>query len=104
MTAKVNFAAGGKPSQMIALALLYGKGGFGQVIFACDFLHQCIGGVFVQYTDCGRVALEHLFGKCVNVITLHNTRPPYVNIFFSVLSIAQERLSHNLKIVRHTLF
>ena len=76
MTAEVNFAAGGKPSEVIACALLYGKGGFGQVVFACDFLHQCIGGVFVQYTDCGRVALEHLLCKCVNVITFHNTRPP----------------------------
>ena len=90
-------------AQGVADSILYGKGGFGQVVFACDFLHQCIGGVFVQYTDCGRVALEHLFCKCVNVITFHNTRPPYVNIFFSVLSIAQERISHNSKIVWHTL-
>ena len=37
MTAEVNFAAGGKPSEVIACALLYGKGGFRTGCFRLRF-------------------------------------------------------------------
>ena len=71
MTAQVDLTTGCEPSQVVIFAFFYSESSFGQVVFDGDLQHQFIGRVFVQHTNCSRIAFEYFFSKCVNMITFH---------------------------------
>ena len=86
VSAKIDFAAGGKPAQMVVFPCFYGKCCFGKVVFHCDFQHGFIRWKLLQYTNRSGIAFKYFFCKSVNMITFHSVTLLFSMLFFLLQS------------------
>lgn len=70
MAAQIHFGRGREPAESVAITLGHEKGGFRQIVLVGDGAQQIIIEPFGQRHDGGRIALEQLLGKGIDLVEL----------------------------------